>query len=51
MKQENLLDPINVIMGILAIVGAILIIIGQGNYGLIFLVITTLIGAIMRLFK
>jgi hypothetical protein len=45
------LEPINLIMGFVALVGAILIIFNQVNYGLILLVISTLIEAIQRVFR
>jgi len=51
MNRKGIIEPMNVIMGILAIAGAILIILGYGNYGLIFLIFTTLIEAIMRVMK
>lgn len=47
-KKAMTLEPINLIMGAVAILGAILIIVGQGNYGLIALIIATLIEAIQR---
>jgi len=50
-KKASILEPINLIMGAVAILGAVLIIIGQGNYGLIALIIATLIEAIQRVVK
>lgn len=51
MNSKGMLDPLNLIMGFVAIVGAILIIANQVNYGLVLLIITTLIEAIARLLK
>lgn len=45
------LEPINLIMGGVAALGAVLIMIGQGNYGLIALIIATLIEAMQRVLK
>ena len=45
------IEPINIIMGLVAMLGAVLILIGQGNYGLIVLIIATLIEASQRVVK
>ena len=50
-KHGLVIEPINVIMGMVAILGAILIIVGNGNYGLIALIIATLIEALTRVVK
>jgi hypothetical protein len=50
-KKALSFEPMNLIMGAVAILGAALIIIGQGNYGLIALIIATLIEAIQRVVK
>lgn len=51
MNKEGMIEPINVIMGIVAILGAILIMINRVDYGLILLIIATLIEAMERVFK
>lgn len=51
MDKKASIEPINLIMGIVAILGAVLIIIGKGDYGLIFLIISTLIESITRALK
>ena len=50
-KRGLVIEPINLIMGLVAILGAILIIVGNGNYGLIVLIIATLIEALTRVIK
>lgn len=50
-KKAVILDPLNLIMGVVALVGGILIIFNKGDYGLILLVISTLIEAITRVVK
>ncbi len=45
------IEPINAIMALVAGLGAVLILIGQGNYGLIALIIATLIEALQRVMK
>ena len=45
------IEPINAIMATIAGLGAVLILIGQGNYGLIALIIATLIEALQRITK
>ena len=49
-KRANV-EPINLIIGFVAIVGAVLIIVNKGDYGLILLIIATLIEAIARVLK
>jgi len=51
MNKKAYIDPLNLIMGSVAIAGAILIMIGKGDYGLILLIITTLTEAISRVIK
>ena len=50
-NKKALVDPVNLIMGFVAIVGAVLILVNQVNYGLLLLIIATLIEAMQRLFK
>lgn len=50
-RKTFTVEPINLVMGTVAILGAVLIIIGNGNYGLIALIIATLIEAIQRVVK
>ena len=51
MEKKANIDPLNLIMGFVAIVGALLIIVNKGDYGLIMLIIATLIEAIQRVLK
>ncbi len=51
MNKEGSIEPINLIMGAVAIFGALLIIINKGDYGLIMLIIATLIESIQRVLK
>ncbi len=51
MNQRGALDPLNLIMGLVALVGGVLIIINKGDYGLILLIIATLIEALTRIVK
>lgn len=46
-----MIEPINLIMGIVAIAGAVLIMLNRGDFGLILLIIATLIEAIERVMK
>ena len=50
-RKGVVMEPLNLIMGFVAILGAVLIIFCQGNYGLILLIITTLIEALARVIK
>ena len=50
-SKNGFVEPINLIMGFVAIIGAILIIFNKGDFGLIMLVIATLIEAISRTLK
>lgn len=50
-KRGFTIEPINVIIAVVALLGASLILIGQGNYGLIALIIATLIEALQRVIK
>jgi len=43
MIKKGMIEPINAIMALVAMLGAVLILIGQGNYGLVALIIATLI--------
>ncbi len=51
MNKKAVIDPLNLIMGFVAILGAILIIFNRADYGLILLIIATLIEALMRVIK
>ena len=51
MNKKAVMDPINLIMGFVAMIGAVLIIVNTGDYGLILLIIATLIEAITRVLK
>ena len=51
MNKDASIEPLNLIMGLVAILGAILIILNKGDYGLILLIISTLIEAISRVLK
>jgi len=50
-NRKAIIDPINIIMGIVAIVGAVFIILNKVDYGLIMLIIATLIEALTRIIK
>lgn len=47
-KRLFALDPINLIIAFVAFVGVVAFIVNQPSYGLIFLIISTLIEAITR---
>lgn len=51
MNQKASMDPLNLVMGLVALVGGILIILNKGDYGLILLIIATLIEALTRVVK
>lgn len=51
MNKRGVIDPINLIMASIAILGAVLILIGRGDYGLIALIIATLFEAMGRVLK
>ncbi len=51
MNKKAMIDPLNLIMGFVAILGAILIIVNRADYGLILLIIATLIEALTRIIK
>ena len=54
MKKQSkkvMIEPLNLIMAAVAILGAVLIIIGKGDYGLIALIIATLFEAMGRMAK
>lgn len=51
MNKKAMVEPVNIIIGIVALVGVISFFINQPNYGLVFLIISTLIEAITRLVK
>jgi len=50
-KKGTMFTPLSMIMGFVALTGAVLMIIGNGNYGLILLIIATLIEAMSRVIK
>ncbi len=51
MNKKGILDPINILICIIALLGAIAFFINQPNYGLVLLIISTLVEAIARLVK
>lgn len=51
MTKLFMADPISILIGIIAVIGAISFFINQPNYGLVFLIISTLIEAIARLVR
>ena len=51
MNKKAVLDPLNLIIGFVALVGAVLIMINRVDYGLVLLIIATLIESMQRLFK
>lgn len=51
MNKRGSVEPINLLMGLVAIMGAILIIANKADFGLILLIIATLIEAITRVLK
>lgn len=51
MNKKGTIEPLNLIMGLIALVGGVLIIINQGNYGLILLIIASLLEALARVVK
>ena len=51
MNKKAVLDPLNLIIGFVALVGAVLIMINRVDYGLVLLIISTLIESMQRLFK
>lgn len=50
-KKAVILEPLNLIMASVALLGAVLILIGKGDYGLIALIIATLFEAMGRVLK
>ena len=50
-KNAMVIDPLNLLVGFVALVGALAFFINQPNYGLVLIVISTLIEAISRLIK
>jgi len=51
MAKKGAIEPLNIIMGFVAIIGAVLIIFNYANYGLILLIIATLIEAMERVLQ
>jgi len=50
-NKKGTFEPFNLMMGLVAILGAVLIIMNKSNYGLIVLIIATLMEAISRVTK
>ncbi len=50
-NKRGIIEPINLLIAFVAIIGAVAFIINQANYGLVLLIISTLIEAIARLVK
>lgn len=50
-NKKGAIEPINLLIAFVAIVGAVAFMINQANYGLVLLVISTLIEAIARLVR
>lgn len=51
MNKKGNIDPLNIMIGGVALIGALAFFINQPNYGLVFLIISTLIEAITRIVK
>lgn len=51
MDKRGVIEPLNLIMGLVAMLGAVLIMINRGDYGLILLIIATLIESLARVVK
>lgn len=51
LNNKAVVEPMDLIMGFVAILGAIFIIINKVDYGLILLIIATLIEALARVVK
>ena len=51
MDPQGTIEPLNLIMGVVALVGGVLIMVNKGDYGLILLIIATLIEALSRIVK
>ena len=51
MKNKASIEPVNLVMGFVALIGAVLILINQTNYGLILIIIATIIEDMQRLLK
>ncbi len=51
MDTKGIIEPLNLIMGLVALVGGFLIIVNKGDYGLILLIIATLIEALSRIVR
>lgn len=50
-RKAITIEPLSLIMGTIAFLGAVLILIGKGDYGLIALIIATLFEAMSRVLK
>ena len=50
-QRKGAIEPVNLIMGFVAILGGVLIIFNRADYGLIMIIIATLVEAIQRLFR
>ncbi len=51
MDKKAVFEPLNLIIALVALIGVISFVINQPNYGLVFLIISTLIEAITRIVK
>lgn len=49
--KKGVIDPVSMIIGFVALVGAVSFFVNQPNYGLVLLIISTLIEAITRIVK
>ena len=49
--KKGTIDPLNLIIGFIALMGVISFFINKPNYGLVFIIISTLIEAITRIVK
>jgi len=50
-NKKASIDPINIMVGLVALAGVIAFFINQPNYGLVFLIVSTLIEALSRVLK
>lgn len=50
-NKKGVIEPMNIIMALVALLGSLLILVGKGDYGLIALIIATLFEAIWRVAK
>jgi len=50
-NKKAMVEPLNLLIGFVALLGAVAFFINQPNYGLILIVISTLIEALQRVIK